>query len=319
MLTSGGTAKLLRAFSLRAAGAAAFSAVAIFAIAGTPRRTGCQAQSQSAAAPPVYEYDVVSVRPSDPANANKPGNGLSSSPDAFTAKSSPLISLIDYAYAIRNAEQLVGATGWISDERFDLNAKMESSVMDALQKLSREDRALARQQMMQAVLADRFKLAVHRETRELQIYTLVIAKNGLKMKEAKPGDTYPNGFKIPGAASSAGSISFQAGPSGVVLTAQGVPISMLLGTISREVGRLIVDKTGLTGNYDFVFQYTPETYHAPSNLGEGGGAMPLPPDVGTISIFTAVQEQLGLKLESVRAPIEVVVIDHVERPSGNQE
>ena len=97
------------------------------------------------------------MKPSDPANANKPGNGLSSSPDAFTTKSSPLIILIDYAYAIKNPEQLAGATGWIADERFDLNAKMESSVMDALQKLSREDRALARQQMMQAVLSYLFK------------------------------------------------------------------------------------------------------------------------------------------------------------------
>jgi uncharacterized protein (TIGR03435 family) len=314
----GGAPKLVREFSLRAVGVAAFSAIAIFSIAGAPPRAGYQAQSQSAAAaPPAYEYDVVSVKPSDPANANKPGNGLSSSPDAFTAKSSPLIILIDYAYAIKNPEQLVGATGWIADERFDFNAKMESSVMDALQKLTRDDRILARQQMMQAVLADRFKLVAHRETRELQIYTLVIAKSGLKMKEAKPGDTYPNGIKIPGAPSPAGLMSFQAAPNGVVLTAQGVPLTMLLGTISREVGRLIVDKTGLTGNYDFVFQFTPDTYHAPSNLGEGGSSMPLPPDVGTISIFTAMQEQLGLKLESVKAPIEVVVIDHAERPSGN--
>ena len=141
------------------------------------------------------------------------------------------------------------------------------------------------------------------------------------MKEAKPGDTYPNGFQPPKGISAAGSMSFQPGPSGVVITGQGVALAILIPTISRELDRLIVDKTGLTGNYDFVFQYTPETYHPPSNLGEGGGAssMPIPPDFGSISIFTAVQEQLGLKLESVKAPIEVVVIDHVQKPSGNQE
>jgi uncharacterized protein (TIGR03435 family) len=298
------------------------AAVAAWAVSAGASSNYAQTQSQSAAsAPPVYEYDVVSVKPSDPANTGKPGNGTSSSPDAFSAKSSFLINLVDYAYGIRNPEQLVGAPGWISSERFDLDAKMESSVMDALQKLSKEDRTLARQQMLQAVLADRFKLVAHRETRELQIYTLVIAKSGMKMKEAKPGDTYPNGFKPPNGIPAAGSMTFQAGPSGIMITGQGAPMAILIPTISREVGRLVVDKTGLTGNYDFKFQYTPETYHPPSNLSEGGGAgsMPLPPDFGAISIFTAVQEQLGLKLESVKAPIEVVVIDHVERPSGNQE
>jgi uncharacterized protein (TIGR03435 family) len=85
----------------------------------------------------------------------------------------------------------LGAGGWIANDRFDLDAKMESSVMEALQKLSKEDRTLARQQMMQAVLADRFKLVTHRETRELQIYTLVIGESGLKMKEAKPGHRIP--------------------------------------------------------------------------------------------------------------------------------
>jgi uncharacterized protein (TIGR03435 family) len=304
--------------SLQVARLAIAAAASWFGFVGVSSNYGRTQPQSSAASPPAYEYDVVSVKPSDPAKTNKPGNGISGGPDAFTARSSPLINLIDYAYGIKNPEQLVGADGWISSDRFDLDAKMESSVMDALQKLTKEDRTLARQQMMQAVLAERFKLVVHRETRELQIYTLVIGKSGLKMKEAKPGDTYPNGFKLPNGVSPAGGMMFQAGPSGVMITGQGAPISILIPTISREVGRLIVDKTGLTANYDFVFQYTPDTYHAPTNLGEGGaGSMPIPPDFGSISIFTAVQEQLGLKLESVKTPIEVVVIDHAERPSGN--
>jgi uncharacterized protein (TIGR03435 family) len=293
--------------------------VTIATLIGIVGASPVKAQSQSGAtAPPVYEYDVVSVKPSDPANTGKPGSGTQSSPDSFTAKSMALVFLVDAAYGIRNPEQLVGAPGWTSNERFDLDAKMESSVMEALQKLSREDRTLARQQMLQTVLADRFKLVTHRETRELQIYNLVIAKSGVKMKEAKPGDNYPNGFHLPdGRGGGAGSMLFQAGPSGVMMTCQGVGLAQFISTISREVGRMVVDKTGLTGNYDFIFQYTPETYHAPATLGEGGGSMLLPPDFGAISIFTAVQEQLGLKLESVKAPIEVVVIDHIERPSGN--
>ena len=233
----------------------------------------------------------------------------------------PLAGLIWSAYGLKYPEQqLIGAPAWLTSDKFDVDAKMESSVMDALQKMSLEDRTAARQQMMQALLADRFKLVVHHETRELHVYTLLIAKGGVKMKEAKPGDTYPNGFKIPGGrGGGAGSMLFQSGPSGIMITSQGEPVAQLIGTISREVGRIILDKTGLTANYDFIFQFTPEGYRPRSDLAEGGGAapMPLPPDFGAISIFTAVQEQLGLRLESGKAPIEVIVIDHVEKPSGN--
>jgi uncharacterized protein (TIGR03435 family) len=246
--------------------------------------------------------------------------GTSSSPDSFTAKSTSLTILLDYAFGIRNPEQLVGAQGWISNEKFDVDAKMDSSVMDALQKLSREDRTLARQQMLQKLLAERFKLVFHRETRELQVYTLLIGKNGSKMKEAKPGDTYPNGFKIPGGrGGGAGSMLFQTAPSGVMMTAQAESLAQLIPTLSREVGRMIIDKTGLTGNYDFILQYTPENFHPRADLAEAASSsgMTLPPDFGEISIFTAVQEQLGLKLEAAKEQVEVVVIDHIERPSGN--
>ncbi len=277
-----------------------------------------QAQSQSAAAaPPAYEYDVVSVKPN---TSSGRGGGGSSSPDGFSMRGTTLTNLIYSAYSLRNPEQLIGAPGWIGSDKFDVDAKMESSVMDDLQKMSVEDRGAARRKMMQALLADRFKLVVHLETRELPVYTLLIGKSGVKMKEAKPGDTYPNGIKIPGGrGGGAGSTMFQMGPSGVMITSQGVSVAQLIPTISREVGRIVQDKTGLTGNYDFVFQYTPENFHAPANLGEGGGGggVALPPDFGAISIFTAVQEQLGLRLESGKAMIEVVVVDHVERPSGN--
>jgi uncharacterized protein (TIGR03435 family) len=197
---------------------------------------------------------------------------------------------------------------------------MDPSVIDALQKLSREDSTLARQQMLQTLLADRFKLVFHRETRNLQVYMLVLGKNGSKMKEAKQGDTYPNGFKMPGGrGGGAGSMLFQIAPSGIMMTAQAEPLEQLVPSISREVGRMIIDKTGLTGKYDFVLQYTPENFHPRADLAEStsSSGMPLPPDFGAISIFTAVQEQLGLKLESAKAPVEVVVIDHIERPSGN--
>ena len=275
-----------------------------------------QTQSQSAAAaPPTYQYDVISIKP----NIGSGQGGATSAPDGFSRRAATITGLIFSGYGLRYPEQLIGAPAWLESEKFDVDAKMDSSVMDTLQKMTQEDRTAARQQMMQSLLADRFKLVAHRETRELPVYTLTIAKSGLKMKEAKAGDTYANGFKGIGGRGGAGGTLFQMGPSGVMITSQGTPVSGLIGALSREVGRMIVDKTGLTGNYDFVLQYTPEGFRPRTDLTEPpvGSGMVLPPDFGAISIFTAVQEQLGLKLESVKAPIEVVVIDHVERPSGN--
>jgi uncharacterized protein (TIGR03435 family) len=275
-----------------------------------------QSQSQSAgAAPRPYTWDVVSVKPSTGAGRG----GSSNMPDGFSMHGGVLTGLIFSAYGLKYPEQLVGAPGWLASDKFDVDVKMDSSVMDELDKMSPDDRLAARHQMTQALLADRFKLVIHHETRELQVYTLTIAKSGLKMKEAKAGDTYPNGFKGIGGSGGAGVTLFQMGPSGVMITSQGTPLSGLIGTISREVGRIVVDKTGLTGNYDYVLQYTPEGFRPRTDLNEppSGSGMVLPPDFGAISIFTAVQEQLGLKLESVKAPIDVIVIDHMERPSGN--
>jgi uncharacterized protein (TIGR03435 family) len=102
------------------------------------------------------------------------------------------------------------------------------------------------------------------------------------------------------------------------MTAQAVSMLSIVQHISREVRRIVVDKTGLTGNFDFKMQYMPDTFHAPPTGDASGSASSMmAADPGGTSIFTSVQEQLGLKLESVKAPIEVIVIDHVERPSGN--
>lgn len=305
----------LRGLLFRTTALTTLTAAAIF---GSFSTLSIQAQSQSQSAvavPPVYTYDVVSVKP----NTGAGRGGNSSMPDGFSMHGGTLTGLVFSAYGLKYPEQLVGAPSWFASDKFDVDAKMESSVMDELQKMSQDDRSAARRQMMQALLADRFKLVVHHETREFSVYILTIAKGGLKMKEAKPGDTYPNGFKGPGGRGGAGSTLFQMGPSGVMITSQGSSIAGLIGTISREAGRMVLDNTGLTANYDFVLQYTPENFHPRTDLTEPpvGSGMTLPPDFGAISIFTAVQEQLGLKLESVKAPVDVIVVDHAERPSGN--
>jgi uncharacterized protein (TIGR03435 family) len=150
-------------------------------------------------------------------------------------------------------------------------------------KLPPADQASQRSLLMQTLLADRFKLRIHHDLKELPVYNLVIAKSGLKMKEAS--------------SSKAQSWSMGLGS----ITSKGMPIASLAASLSNHVGRMIIDKTGLTGNYEINLTF--------SWNDEPGDATP--------SIFTALQDQLGLKLEPAKAPVDSVVIDHIERPSEN--
>ena len=315
MTRLGAISKIRKRVLLRVLGLAAVIMTAMFGLLGaTPNSSRCQAQSVAAVSP-AYEYDVVSVKPSNPANSGKPGNGTLIAPDGFTAKNTSLMSLVHYAFGILNDEQLAGAPSWISSEQFDVDARMDTSVADALRKLTKDDRALARQHMLQGLLADRFKLAFHRETRELSVYSLVIAKSGSKLREAKPDDTYPNGFKDDAGHPFIGGVTMSGTSEGETMTGQATPIDYFVRILSREVKRIVINKTGLTGNFDFTMQFMPEQRGMQT---ASESASPLPAlDPGIASIFTALQEQLGLKLEAGKAPIEVVVIDHLERPSGN--
>lgn len=150
--------------------------------------------------------------------------------------------------------------------------------------------------LLKPLLESRFQLRVHRETRLLPSYSLVISKNGPKIKTAYPGDTYPNGFKSNDGVSRPGTFSMRPGQ----LIFQALPMSMLAEMLSKQLEVPIVDKTGLSGDYDFTLRWGPE------NDSEAGP-----------SIYTAIQEQLGLRLEAAKLPIECLVVDHVERPSPN--
>ena len=155
-----------------------------------PPSTKAQPQAQNPSPiPPVYQYEIVSVKPSKPGVS---GGYTMNTPDGYTAKGTLLIVLIQSAYGIMNNDLLSGVPGWASSERFDVEAKMENSVAETLQKMRKDERTLTRQRMLQDLLADRFNLRVHRETRELSIYTLVIAKNGPKLREAKLDESSPD-------------------------------------------------------------------------------------------------------------------------------
>jgi uncharacterized protein (TIGR03435 family) len=280
-----------------------------------PAPSGAQSQDTSATAP-KFEYEVASIKPNKP-GSNGVSSGFSYSAAGFTATGQTMQSLIQQVFEIQN-DQLAGAPAWLNTERYDIDAKMDSSTADALQKLSLDDRESARRQMLKAILVDRLKITLHRETKELSIYSLVIAKNGPKLRVANPGDTYPNGipgFRQPGMSTT----SSRSGSES--MTAQAVPLSTLVRVLARALRRTVVDKTGLTGNYDFTLRWSTDESGMQSTPEGGGGltgASGVPPtEPSAPTLFAAVQEQLGLKLERGKGPVEVIVIDHIERPSRN--
>jgi uncharacterized protein (TIGR03435 family) len=269
----------------------------------TPRRAQSQPQNTAAPSPP-YEYEAASIKPSKgPAPGGK--IGVWAAPDGFSAWFITPQQIISVAYGVERF-QISGGPSWLPSERFDIEAKMDAATADALEKLSRDQRVLAGHQMLQALLANRFQLTVHRETNELTIYKLVIAKGGPKLREAKPDGTHP------GAGSMQGSVL-----SGKV-TAQAVPIAELAHELTQMLGHPVLDKTDLKGVYDFKLQFTPDDrLQPPSGLAPNERPPLPPPDSNAPSLFDALREQLGLKLESGKGPVEVIVIDHVERPSAN--
>jgi bla regulator protein blaR1 len=154
---------------------------------------------------------------------------------------------------------------------------------------------------------------VHHDTRQLPEYVLTVSRTGPKLAAAKTDAEHP---MPPG---SRGSFRLSNNPAGRRVQAQGARVDGLLPLLSNETGRTVVDKTGLTGNYDFTLTWTadpPAGGERPQGADAGGIAQQPPGDNGP-TLFTALEEQLGLKLESTKGPVDVLVIDHVEMPSGN--
>jgi uncharacterized protein (TIGR03435 family) len=262
----------------------------------------CHAFAQSAA--PRPEFEVASIK------LNKSNDGrmmiMPARGGRFTATNVPLQLLITIAYRIKDF-QLSGAPPWLNSERYDVEAKAEGD--------PGFDATLP---MLQTLLEDRFQFKFHRETKELPVYALVVAKAGKLHQaggECGPRPDSPPPPPEPGKLPSPPCGGFFGFPGR--LSGQKVGITELIDPLSRFTGRVVLYKTNLTGKYDINLDYTPDQAEFQSLLG-GAPSMPLPPsDPNGPSLVTALQEQLGLKLESQKGPVEMIVIDHIERPSEN--
>ncbi len=258
----------------------------------------------------IPEFAVASIKPN---KSGSMGVRIMFEEDGFRTTNVPLNLLIREAFGV-NDDQISGAPEWTSSAHFDIDAKVDPADVPAMKNLTFKQR----RQMIRQLLKDRFGLQTHEETKDEPVYALVVAKGGSKLHPAKPGDTYPNGLKGPdGQHGGANMMMFNQNGQ---LTAQGVPISSLTRVLSQQLGRTVIDKTGLTGNYDFTLQMPP--MHGLGPMPHAAGDTPPGADDGADdssgpSLFTLVEDQLGLKLESEKAPLPLIVIDHVEQPSQN--
>jgi uncharacterized protein (TIGR03435 family) len=252
---------------------------------------------------PPLAFEVATVKVMDQKKPHPPSVQIAG--DQFEATGMTLKELIKIAYDLNYGadRQVSGGAGWIGSTRFDIEAKEDPALGAELQNLSEEQRGNRLRQMLCGLLAERFKLQVHHQSTELPIYDLVMAKSGSKLMPAVPRPPNPDDPQQ----KPRSSIRF---PSRGVLEGNDADPLMLVTVLSMQPeigGRLVVDKTGLTGKYDFTLRWTPDMGH---------GSNPPGTDVGP-SLFTALQEELGLKLESTKAPVDVLVIDHVEMPTAN--
>lgn len=248
----------------------------------------------------VHEFEVSSVKPSKgPAGFFR----FSFTPDGVRMENTSLLMIIRASYGLFNSldDKFLGLPSWAKTERFDIEAKVSPEDADAYQKLSIEQK----RQMMQSVLADRFKLQAHRETKLQPVYLLVVAKGGSKLTEAKAEINKPN----------RGGMSW----SKNYVKGNSAAMPQLVQILTQATGRTVLDKTGLTGKYDFTMHWVPDDEDASMAKAADTAQPPneATPALSGPSIFTAVQEQLGLKLEPAKGPVECLVIDHVEQPTEN--
>jgi bla regulator protein BlaR1 len=257
---------------------------------------------QGGAAP---SFEVASVKPN-----HNPDNvfSLRLLPAGFKADGAPLDRLIRFAYDVKSDQQVLNMPDWANSEHFDIDAKISDADVAVLKKLTPDQSFQQYRLMLQSLLSNRFRMKVRTEARVLPVYALAVARHGLKLT---PAAELPETHRLP-------QLSFHASGD---LRASSVTMEYFAEWLSGKPdtgGRVVIDATGLKGSYDFGLLWEPVDYGTSSAVaGVSQPAGSTTTEGGKPPLFTAIQEQLGLKLEPRKAPVEVLVIDHVEQPSPN--
>lgn len=265
-------------------------------------------------APPMPSFSVVSVRPASP-NEELSHGGVS--PDSYSAARTTMEQVLAYSFGLGYEHELVNAPSWVMKERFDIQGKLDDEQVASLRKLGRDDRDEQMRLMVQSMLSERFNFRYHFETRELPVYVLGIAKGGLKCPQdtsSPPAIADPSRPRFRWSASPAPpppppgwrppSPSEQKTlMQSLHMRTKGWPFWLIVATLSHQPeleGRPVIDKTGLEGAYDCEMKW--------SQAGSDGTDQ---------FFFTAVRDQLGLRLQPSKGPVEVLVIDNISLPSEN--
>jgi uncharacterized protein (TIGR03435 family) len=236
-------------------------------------------------------FTVATVKPSDPSNTNW---ALGTKGTHFFSSNTNVDDLISFAYGVHK-KQIVGGPAWFPTDKYDIEG-----IPDAEGKPNRQQLA----SMVQGLLADRFKLVVHRDKGELAVYALTVGKNGPRLTKSTAAPDDPSGYGF--------------GPLGT-MKVTNMTMAAFASVIQRTVlDKPLVDQTGLVDRYDLILKWTPDDSQFSQIRGTGisvptGAGDPNAPP----GLYTAIQEQLGLKLEPVKALTDVLVVDHAEKPSAN--
>jgi uncharacterized protein (TIGR03435 family) len=241
-------------------------------------------------AKPLFEVSTIKPsRPDAPGSSILVGRGGT---NLFTTTNTTLSDLIIFAYGV-HGRQVIGGPSWMESEKYDLTGKPDQPGIPNVTQL---------RTMVQKLLEERFELTFHREKKELSVYAITLAKSGSKLAKSDPD---------------AGSLPGFGGRGPGNIGVQNSTMAEFAGFLqSRILERPVVDQTGLPDRYNFTLKWTPDT----AQLAQAGPNAPAPPPLAADAppdLFAAFQQQLGLKLESTRAPVEVMVIDKVQKPTEN--
>jgi uncharacterized protein (TIGR03435 family) len=252
------------------------------------------AHSQSSR-PTFDAFEVATIKPTDP---DWRGGRFIRMQTAhqFIARNHTLKTLIAAAYNL-SPREILGGPPWMDSEHYDILAKAPNQIRPNLDE---------QMSMLRSLLADRFQLTFHREQKELSIYTLTVAKNGSKLKATTLSpDATPEGPPP---------LAFVVSPQLVRLPARGATMGELASVMQRAaLDRPVIDQTGLSGRYDFDLEFTPDE----SQFGGMLGHPPSGSDIAHPGLFAAMRDQLGLRLEPAKGPVDLLVVDRSEHPSDN--
>jgi uncharacterized protein (TIGR03435 family) len=266
-------------------------------------------------------YDVISVKPSHPDRIIN--TAVFHHPDGIDGESVTVEMIVRSSYVSTfgvgsgnfvNQDVIAGLPAWAKNDTFALQAKMGPEQMAAFAKLDKDQQRACQDNMGKAMLVDRFKFKMHREPKQVPAYELVVAKGGQKLKEITGPD--PNAPIGPDGKPQTMSVTRRPAYKSPALALRSYSMSMedladFLGYASG-VNHSVIDKTGLTGRYSFIL-----TFDSLQGMGPTGGPTNAAPDAPGLSILTAIEDQLGLRLERTTTTFDAVVVDHVERPSSN--